>query len=259
MGFRSMKVLVSLMNVLIAGLITFTGRQQAQAQVSAGTAVIPAWVPIYPGAKVSAPTSKQARNELNLWFTITTSDPCSKVWRFYEERLTHTGFSIVKGPRRDEDCVGVLESHNASGTRLINLTGGSLVKGTRYTVEVVQRNADQTARQGDGPRQDKSATKNEIPAWVPAYPRWIPRNIEGRQSGSDYSLSFTFTSRDDIRSILAWYQDKLRQIGFRVDMDVIGTKGVLRSSTRDNKRALKIEVSSSGGQNVVLLDIREGS
>ena len=249
MGFRSMKVLVSLMNVLIAGLIAFIGGQQALAQVAAGTAAIPAWVPIYPGAKVSAPTSKQARNELNLWFTITTGDPCSKVWRFYEERLTYAGFSIVKGPRRDEDCVGVLESHNASGTRLINLTGGSRVKGTSYTVGVVQRNADQTSR----------ATKNEIPAWVPAYPRWDPRNIEGRQSGSDYSLSFTFTSRDDIRSILTWYQDKLKQIGFRVDMDVVGTKGVLRSSTRDNRRALKIEVSSSGGQNVVLLDVREGS
>jgi hypothetical protein len=40
-------------------------------------------------------------------------------------------------------------------------------------------------------------------------------------------------------------------------MDVAGTNGALRSNTRDNNRAVKIEVSAAGGQNVVLMEIRE--
>jgi hypothetical protein len=41
-------------------------------------------------------------------------------------------------------------------------------------------------------------------------------------------------------------------------MDVAGTNGPLRSNTADNSRAVKIEVSAAGGQNVVLFELRDG-
>jgi hypothetical protein len=57
---------------------------------------------------------------------------------------------------------------------------------------------------------------------------------------------------------LSWYQDRLRQMGFNVSMDVFDTKGALRSNTRDQSYAVKIDVSAAGGQNVVVLDVRDG-
>ncbi|MDQ1469721.1 MAG: hypothetical protein QOJ99_1201 [Bryobacterales bacterium] len=143
----------------------------------------------------------------------------------------------------------------------MNLTGGVSVRGTEYEVEVVERGAaqgaDQPSRPASGTRQESGTASGGIPAWLPVYPRWAPQNVSVRQSGPEYFISFNFTSRDDARSILSWYQDRLRQAGFSVSMDVAGTNGALRSNTRDNNRAVKIEVSAAGGQNVVLMEIRE--
>jgi hypothetical protein len=47
-------------------------------------------------------------------------------------------------------------------------------------------------------------------------------------------------------------------MGFTVSMDVFGTNGALRSNTRDQSRAVKIELSAAGGQNVVVFEIRDG-
>jgi hypothetical protein len=250
--------------VVIAG----AGAQQRRAQTSAGTSSqvsIPAWVPIYPGARVGVPRSDSGGVERTIWFKILTDDPCERVGRFYEERLNLAGFSVVKSGPNEDRCVGVLQSHDAAG-RKVNLSGGILiqerggrpVKVTEYEVEVIQLTGPtQPARPTDGIRQDNSSAHGRIPPWVPAYPRAVPQNFSARQSGREYFVSFTFTTRDDARSILSWYQDRLRQTGFTVTMDVVGTAGALRSNTRDNSRALKIEVSAAGGQNVALFEVRE--
>jgi hypothetical protein len=245
--------------LLAISFVAGAGGQQHQPKTSSGSSSqvsIPAWVPVYPGAKVGVPTSSQGRTELNIWFTISTGDPCNRVWRFYEERLNLAGFSVVKGTQRD-GCVIVLESHDPAG-RKVNLSGGSFANGTRYQVEVVQlSDGDRSGQPGNGTRKDSTTVNSGIPSWLPVYPQSAPRNLQARQSGPEYFVSFTFTTRDDARSILSWYQDKLRQMGFRVDMDVAGTAGALRSNTRDNSRAVKIEVSAAGGQNVVLLEVRD--
>jgi hypothetical protein len=245
--------------LLAISFMAGAGVEQCQAQSSAGTSSkvsIPAWVPIYPGAKVGVAKTSSPGVQTTIWFTVSTDDPCARVTKFYEERLTLAGFSIVRGSMGD-GCVGTLRAHDPAG-REINLSGGKMVSGTRYELEVTQLSgADQSSRPAYGRRQDSSAGNGEIPSWVPIYRQWAPRNISTRQSGRDYFVSFTFNTHDDARSILSWYQDQLRQAGLRADMDVAGSAGALRSSTRDNRRALKIEVSASGSQNVVLLEVRE--
>jgi hypothetical protein len=245
--------------LLAISFMAGAGGQQCQAQLSAGTSSkvsIPAWVPIYPGAKVGVPSSSSPGVQVTMWFTISTGDPCARVTKFYEERLTLAGFSIVRGTMAD-GCVGTLRAHDPAG-REINLSGGGMANGTRYELEVTQlSDAGQSSRPAYGRRQDRGTGTGGIPPWVPVYRQWAPRNISTRQSGRDYFVSFAFNSRDEARSILSWYQDQLRQTGFRVDMDVAGTAGALRSNTRDNSRALKIEVSAAGDQNVVLLEVRE--
>lgn len=227
---------------------------------------IPSWVPVYPGAKVGALRSQPGSAESYSWFKITTRDPCGRVWRFYDEQLKLAGFSVVYEGLDPDGCQN-LRAHTAGGTREINLSGGVLVdysggnpvRSTRYEVELVQRgNVDRIARPGDRTSRDGSSSGLQIPSWVPSYPRSAPKNFTARQSGPERFVSFSFTSQDDARRILSWYQDNLKQLGFTVSMDVVGTNGLLRSNTRDNSRSLKIEVSAAGAQNVVLLEIRDG-
>jgi hypothetical protein len=234
--------------LLVLGFIAGAG---GQPKVS-----IPAWVPIYPGAKVEVPRAPSPGVQTTMWFTVSTGDSCARVMKFYEERLTLAGFSLVRATTSD-GCIGIERAHDPAG-REINFSGGEMANGTRYELEVIQLSGgDQSSRPANGRRQDSGAGNGGIPSWVPVYRQWAPRNLSTRQSGQDYETSFSFNTRDDARSILSWYQDQLRRTGFRVDMDVAGTNGALRSHTPDNRMALKIEVSAAGGQNVVLLEARE--
>jgi hypothetical protein len=245
------------------------GAQQLPAQTSPvnGSAVsIPAWVPIYPGANVGVATSDRGGVETTIRFKILTGDPCERVGRFYEERLNLAGFSVVKSGPDQNRCIAVFQSHNPAGTRKVNLTGGILIQErggkpvqmTRYEVEVIQlRETGQSGGPNYGTGQNTKTGNGPIPPWVPSYPHAVPQNVSDRQSAGEHFVSFTFTTRDDARTILSWYQDRLRQTGFTVSMDVAGTAGALRSNTRDNSRALKIEVSAAGGQNVALFEVRE--
>src|ERR1035437_822214 len=255
-----------LLAVTFLAIVISAGPAAQQRSAQSSPVSIPAWVPIYPGARVDAPRSARGRVERTMWFKVMTSDSCERVVRFYEEKLNLAGFSVVKGVHDQDGCTGVLQSHNAPGTRKVNLSGGMLVqenrgrpvKVTDYAVEVIELTASgQSGPQGNGVRQENGSTHSAIPQWVPPYPRTVPRNISAKQSGREYFLSFTFTTPDNAQSILSWYQDRLRQSGFTVNMDVFGTNGALRSNTRDNSRALKIEVSAAGGQNVALFEVRE--
>ena len=254
-----------LLAVTFLAIVIVAGPAAQQSSAQSSPVSIPAWVPIYPGARVDAPRSARGRVERTMWFNIMTSDSCERVVRFYEEKLNLAGFSLVKGFGDQDGCTGV-QAHNAPGSRKVNLTGGMVVrenrgrpvKVTEYEVEVTElTDSGQSGPQGNGVRQENGSTHSAIPQWVPSYPRAVPRNISAKQSGREYFLSFTFTTTDNAQSILSWYQDRLRQSGFTVNMDVFGTNGALRSNTRDNSRALKIEVSAAGGQNVALFEVRE--
>jgi hypothetical protein len=244
--------------LLSAACMAAAGAEPCRAQATGASSgvSIPAWVPIYPGAKVGTITSSSPGVQVTIWFSVSTSDPCARVTKFYEDRLTSAGFSLVRGTTRN-GCIGTLRAHDSMG-REINLDGGEMPSGTRYGLEVTElSDTRQSSRPGPGPRQVGRVGGSEIPQWLPVYRQWAPRNVETRQSGRDSFVSFTFDSRDDARSILMWYQDQLRGAGFNVSMDTAGTNGALRSNTRDNRRSLKIEVSATGGKNVVLLEARE--
>jgi hypothetical protein len=267
---RKLEVKLSITGtLLIISFLAGADGQQVQAQTPPGNGSvvsIPSWVPIYPAANVSAVTSVPGRVESMISFKILTGDSCERVVSFYEERLNLAGFSVVKsGPDRDR-CIHVLQSHNPAGTRKVNLSGGILIQErggkpvqmTRYEVEVIQlRDTGESGGPNSEAGQNTNTVNGPIPPWVPAYPRAVPQNFSERKSGRERSVSFTITTRDDARTILSWYQDKLRQTGFTVTMDVAGTAGALRSNTRDNSRALKIEVSAAGSQNVALFEVRE--
>jgi len=208
----------------------------------ASQSAIPAWIPIYPGAKVVDIKSQpgvQSHTYGSLFRRAMPAAGCG----VFTMRLKLAGFSVVTGPIGD-DCPNTIRPHTARGERELNLSGGLRISydsrgnpvNTEYGFEVVQRgNANARQEAGGG----------GIPAWVPAYPGSVPQGIFARREGRENFVSFRFTSRDDGRRILSWYQDRLRQMGFNVSVDVFGTNGALRSNTRDQSRAVKI-----GDQNV---------
>jgi hypothetical protein len=231
--------------VLAVGPVVATAGFPLFGADSSGVAM-PRWVPVYPGAKVEV-DSHYPNTKSEMQFVLTTPDACKQVVAFYEKRLTLAGLSIVSGGPDQEGCVHVMNSHDALGSRAVNLSGGRRMSFTEFSIEVVQR--DEARQVG--------AADARIPAWVPVYPRWKPQNVSARESGPERFLSFTFTTGDNAQTILSWYQERLRQAGFRADMDVVGTNGALRSNTRDNGHYLKIEVARAGGVNVVSMEIRD--
>jgi hypothetical protein len=234
--------------------------------IGVSQSAIPAWIPIYPGGKVDEIRSNPGSPESYLWFTVSTRDSCGRVWRFYDEKLKLAGFSVVLGPIED-DCPNPIRAHSAGGEREVILSGGLRISydsrgnplsNTEYGFEVVQRgNPNAGSMPRGGPPQGATGG-GRIPAWFPAYPGAVPQDISAQRPGRENFVTFRFNSRDDARRILSWYQDRLKQMGFTVSMDVFGTDGALRSNTRDQSRAVKIEMSAAGGQNVVVFEIRDG-
>jgi hypothetical protein len=218
--------------------------------VCAQPSEVPSWVPIYPGAKITDVQFKPGRVQSHLAFRISTRDACRRVSQFYEDRLTTAGFSLVKGSS-DQGCIGVMQSHDGSHTRNLNLSGGMTVRGTEFQVEVTE-----LADSADAGRT--AVPKGTIPSWVPLYPQATsPKNLASHRSARETFTTFTIETRTDVRTLLGWYQNRLRQAGFEASMDVAGNNGVLRSHTRDNDRDLKIEVSMTGGQNVAMFEVRD--
>src|SRR5689334_5000241 len=51
-----------------------------------------AWVPAYPGAKISDIRTKMTRGDLSYGFSFVTSDPSGQVLSFYRQQLQNAGF-----------------------------------------------------------------------------------------------------------------------------------------------------------------------
>lgn len=54
-----------------------------------------AWVPTYPGARISPGTTTRSGSQLIYKFTFHTADSGAKVWSFYQEKLKAAGFHVI--------------------------------------------------------------------------------------------------------------------------------------------------------------------
>src|ERR1035437_1623122 len=121
--------------------------QQSRPQTPAGTSgavSLPAWVPVYPGAKVEI-DSHSTNTKSEMQFTGSTSARCPQVVAFYEKQLTLAGFSVVNGGFSNGDCGVQMNSHDPLGARAVNLYFGTRVllttppkSLTEFSMQVVQ-------------------------------------------------------------------------------------------------------------------------
>jgi hypothetical protein len=148
-------------------------------------------------------------------------------------------------------------------------TAGTITVRDRKTGKVVTMNFNDAkngrfsfSAEGD---DGKTATMQfgggaeKLPSWIPAYPGSKPQvafSAKGDSAGdAGEGGTFTFTTPDSPSKVIAFYQDKAREMGMKVNMTTTTNEGgIVSASDEGNKRSLTITVGTeSGGTNVGVL------
>jgi hypothetical protein len=144
---------------------------------------------------------------------------------------------------------------------------GTITVRDRRTGKVVTMSFDQarqgrfriTADDGDGRTAEfQVGGEARLPSWLPAYPGSHPRGLfsatgdSGMEGGDAGSVSFT--TGDPGSKVLAFYEDKARDLDMRVRMEARhGESGTLVAKDDDRNRGFKVVVVESRGEANVTL------
>ncbi|MGO9257684.1 MAG: hypothetical protein ACLQU1_15435 [Bryobacteraceae bacterium] len=91
------------------------------------------------------------------------------------------------------------------------------------------------------------------PAWVPDYPGSHPTySIKGSADSGEEGGNFTFTTDDPASKVMAFYQDKTREMGMEAKVATTTPDGgMLVAAREDDDRSLTIVVGGNSGQTTV--------
>ena len=91
------------------------------------------------------------------------------------------------------------------------------------------------------------------PAWVPDYPGSRPAySIKGSADSGEEGGNFTFTTDDPASKVMAFYQDKTREMGMEAKVATTTPDGgMLVAAREDDDRSLTIVVGGNSGQTTV--------
>ena len=230
------------------------GPQQEGGSGSASVPGVPDWVPIYPGAKVSGAETRNAGVETYTTFQLESAHDCQKVYAWYDEKLKVAGFNVTgNSSQLQGGCDAIMRSDGAGNLRGLNVMGGGATGGpSRFTLQAVVRDLPGGGVAGGG---------GTIPAWVPQYPGSKPANVVTKQEGPERSAEFSFTTGDDAKAVIAWYERTLKDKGFTI----VGSTTVFDASTAKltaqdstGRSILTIRIEPAGGRKVVAIEAREG-
>lgn len=104
------------------GGVTFK-TDQGETTLGASNLDLPAWVPIYPGAKVGQGMfSARTAEGTMASFPITTGDASKDVMSYYEKVLKENGFEVqTQSYTTGEDTLGMVNGENKSNSRTVNV------------------------------------------------------------------------------------------------------------------------------------------
>lgn len=96
----------------------------------------------------------------------------------------------------------------------------------------------------------------KIPAWAPAYPGVNPQANFSMQGGDGASGSFQFTTKDSAKSVLSFYEQRLKSAGFGITSNFTGNTdtasgGMISAEDTATKRTLVITVGTENGETAV--------
>ena len=101
----------------------------------------------------------------------------------------------------------------------------------------------------DGSVKFGSGAAAKIPAWVPAYPGVSPQSTFSMQGGDGSGGSFQFTTKDSPKSVLAFYEQGLKQAGFGITANFTGNTdtssgGMISAEDAATKRTVVVTVGA---------------
>jgi hypothetical protein len=127
---------------LAASLTLFAVACGDSAQSRAATAAgVPHWVPIYPGAKVSAVETRKAGIETYTRFRLDSPADCKKVVTWYHEQMRLAGFNVGNPTSPLPDyCTAGVGGDGPGHTRGLRVRGGGATGGpSSFEVQAVVR------------------------------------------------------------------------------------------------------------------------
>jgi len=91
------------------------------------------------------------------------------------------------------------------------------------------------------------------PAWVPEYPgSHSTYSIKGAADSGEEGGNVTYTTSDPASKVMAFYQDKAKDLGMDAKVTTASADGgVLVATREDDQRSLTVIVGTSGGQTTV--------
>ena len=245
-------VLVAAASLALSTTACSGGPQQEASGGSAAVRGVPDWVPMYPGARVSGVETRNAGVETYTTFQLDSTHDCQKVFAWYEEKLKVAGFNVLNSMGTADGCSGIMRAEGAGNTRALNLNGGGAAGGSsRLAVQAVVRQLP-----GGGTASGPAG----IPSWVPQYPGSKPANVVTKQEGGERSADFSFTTTDDAKAVIAWYERTLKAARFTIVGSTVFDASTAKLTAQDatGRSILNLRMEPAGAQKVVAIGAREG-
>ena len=148
-------------------------------------------------------------------------------------------------------CTAGVGGDGPGHTRGLRVRGGGATGGpSSFEVQAVVRELPGSSVEGIG----------AIPGWVPQYPGSKPANLVARQSGGERTANFNFTTSDDARKVIGWYERELKAAKFTIVGSTVFDDSTAKLSTQDaatGRSILKIRMEPAGSRKVVAIETRD--
>lgn len=108
----------------------------------------------------------------------------------------------------------------------------------------------------DGSMQFGSGANAKVPEWIPSYPGASAQGTFSMNANQEEGGTFQFTTRDSVKAVIAFYEEKLPAAGFKITSQATGdgaesSGGMLSAENADQKRSVVVTLGTSGGETTV--------
>jgi hypothetical protein len=148
---------------------------------------------------------------------------------------------------RTDDSAGTITLRNRKDGKVVTLSFDQLRNG-KFSMRAFDENGKAATVEIGG--------NVKLPSWVPEYPGSTAVATFAAKGDSDGERgeagNFSFTTKDGPAKVIAFYQDKFRELGMKTEFTAgANTGGVIAASDADDARTLQVIVGGGSGETTV--------
>jgi len=169
------------------------------------------------------------------------------------------GLAVAKLVTAVNPDAEVIRTDDAAGTITVrDRTNGKVLTFSFDDVRNGKFNMRVEGEDGKTAAVEVGSANAKLPSWVPAYPGSTAQgtfSITGSSSdGSGEGGNFTFTTPDSPSKVMAFYQDKAKELGMTANLNTnTADGGMLIAAGEDNQRTLTVVVGKGSPDTTVNL------